>query len=93
MTWTASVRLDLPGWLTLDSKDDLVEKVRESALPIESQDGRSVAVQWTADNEWDLRGAVQETLDEVESNFDWRGLTTEAIDRVKRWQGEAEPFA
>jgi hypothetical protein len=89
--WTASVALDIPGHLTLDDRDSLVEKVRETALPMLSNDGRRLVILWGAESEWDLRGLVGDTLYEIESGYSIS--TTQALDEVRRWQGEAEPFA
>lgn len=61
----AGVTLRIPGSATLDGIDELVEEVRKTAHPILS--GRTLLIQWSAPNAWDLRGQVEETLEAVES--------------------------
>jgi len=90
--WSASVRLTLPGHLTLDDRESLIEMVRGTAAPFPDGDTKTLAVQWQGyANEWDLRGAVEETLAELESNYSLPSL--DITEHVRRWQGEAEPFA
>jgi len=92
--WTASVRLDLPGSITLDEVDTLLERLREHAGAWLSQDGRSIGIQWNEANEWALRGVVEATIAETEAN---NPAVEFPDDRdgpdYLRWQGEAEPFA
>ncbi len=85
--WHASVRVPYPGWLSFEEVDALVEKVRETAYP--HPEARSLVITWTADTEWDLRGQVEETLREMDSNF----RVEFDMETVTRFQGEARPFA
>ena len=92
--WTAVVRVPYPGHMTLNDIDAMIEKVRETAHPM--PEGRSVVITWRADNEWDLRGQVAETLNDLEAEFSGlsRSLdSVELIEKVTRYQGEARPFA
>lgn len=92
--FVASVSITLPGSLSLDGQDNVVEKVRETALPI--LQGRRLTIQWKAPNQWLLRGLVEETIAEVESmgygiEFPERDL--DGNDSYRLWQGEATPSA
>lgn len=67
MTCHAAVAVTVLGGLSLDGFDELVELIRETAYPMPS--GRTILIQWEADNYWQLRGLVQETRDAMESSF------------------------
>ena len=61
----------LPGWVSLESKEAIIEKVRETAWPQPSPvNHRELRIEWEAPSEWELRGIVQRTLDEVDA--EWR---------------------
>lgn len=90
----ASVSINLPGSLSLDGQDEVMEKVRETAFPI--LQGRRLTIQWGADTQWLLRGLVEATINEVESmgygiEFPERDLDEPGVYTL--WQGEAEAFA
>lgn len=91
----AEITVKIPGSMSLDDRDALVEKVRETAFPDLSPDGRVLRIEWSGENEWDLRGLAEGTLEEVETEFgelrglsDWletdSGANPEYM--VKRWQ-------
>lgn len=65
--FTVTIVTKLPGWLSLDELDNLVETVRESARPVLT--GRVLTITWRAESEWELRGLFDQTLAEVASLF------------------------
>lgn len=82
----ATITFAIPGHTSLDERDSLVEKVRETALPVLSADGRSLTIRWEEADEWELRGRVQETLDVLESDYQIR-LDIEQVQRGDETNG------
>jgi hypothetical protein len=72
MTYHAAIVIRFPGDISLDERDDLIETVRQYALPIVSD--RNLLIEWEAESQWDLRGLVENTIYEVEANFARDGL-------------------
>lgn len=79
MNIVAAITLKLPGHISLDDIDNVVDKVRELALPVLSGDKRSILIEWSEPVEsvpdegskftghWFLRGQAEDTKEEVES--------------------------
>jgi len=79
-----AVTTKLPGHLSLDDRDTLVERVRETAFPSLAPDGRTLNVEWTAETEWVLRGMVEETMEIIDSEFQVR-LYALDLDALMPW--------
>lgn len=67
MTCKAAVLVNIPGWNTLNDRDELVEKVRETAYPQPGANNRDLLITWQEEDLWKLRGLVESTIDAVES--------------------------
>lgn len=59
--------ITLPGHMTLDDADAVVEKLREYASA--DRQGRNVAFTFEADDDWTLHALVDETMRELDANF------------------------
>lgn len=80
MNYAVSIDVELPGWLTLDAVDGIVEQLGQTAWATRG-DGHNLKVRWDAESEWVLRGRVQSDLDEVKANYEVElyGLNLDAL--------------
>lgn len=79
----ASLTIDLPGSISLDDRDALVVKAQELGSA-ELSDDRTLEVYWEATDGWDLRGLVEEALDDLETFIGTEIVErSHALDRIR----------